>query len=277
MLGNKGVALFIVLWILVILELVVGGFIYLSRLQAKITDYHVLDLQTLALAKGGVEKAVTVIYRQRQLQAQSNMTPEPYPLVLSGSLGAGTYTVRVADEESKININTCSREQLEKIFSTEEIANKTGVINYILDRRSNKENLATLGELLAAGQVDAFTLGKLRSLLTTFSSGKFNINTGNPALLPGLSKEKVQAILSYRWGKDQIPGTKDDRALGEQSLSDILGEGQFAELADQVCYRGENFQVQVSAKLGSKAKKITAILQCKEKSENIGVKYWREE
>jgi general secretion pathway protein K len=58
----------------------------------------------------------------------------------------------------------------------------------------------------------------LASYVTVWGSGKVNVNTAPPpvlAALPGMTAAMVQAIVRYRQGEDQQPGTADDRHFRE--------------------------------------------------------------
>ena len=157
------------------------------------------------------------------------------------------------------------------------MGNRNGIISYIFSRREIKENFTTLNELLRSEMVSEIDLDKMQQVLTAFSNEKININSIDPRLIPGLDKPKMIEILNHRLGMDGVLGTKDDRALNDEALKNILGDVLYTALADRVCYSGENYRVRVLAKMANKAKRITAIVHYDNKSDQVGVKYWRED
>ncbi|MBI3328686.1 MAG: helix-hairpin-helix domain-containing protein [Nitrospinae bacterium] len=87
-----------------------------------------------------------------------------------------------------------------------------------------RRRLATPEDLLALGIVSATTFygtaaeGGFGQYLTVWGSGKININTApKPVLaaLPGMTPAMAEAIVRYRQGEDQEPGTADDRQFRE--------------------------------------------------------------
>lgn len=279
---QKGIALIVVLWILVILEAVIGGFIYITRLESKITQYHLQELQALALTKAGVEKAISEIYRQDSLVEKTKILRQSYPYQHSGKLEDVTIEILLTNEESKINLNTVSRELLDKLFFIQGITNKEQLASGIIWWRDKNRRFDTWKELLLLKGVDIKILDTLQNRATVYSNGRINVNTAPSQILeilPGFEngKEKIYELLQFRNGLDNTPGTEDDKYLNEEDVKKIMGENNFSKVSDLLTYYGETFQVISCAKIGKRTKKVTAVLIRKSSDKKVKVIYWQEE
>lgn len=277
---NKGLALIVVLWIMMILEVVIGSFIYLSRLQTKIAGYHERELKNFALAKAGVERAIAFLYSREKLRGTKEHFPEVCRAIFSGSLVEGEYAVRIVNEESKLNINVCPREQLARLFALNEIQNKELLLDFIFKWRGQHKGFAALSQLLLGKSLNKQALEKIAEIVTIYGEGKININTA-PAqvleVLPGLNREKIQRIMDYRSGPDRTADTDDDQAFEETTLKAFLGQEIFQQLKDAVCYRAENFKITAMGRTEKKAKVIVAFLHYDWQAKTVKIKYWKEE
>ncbi len=235
MLNRRGIALIVVLWIIVILEVIVGGLIYISRIQTKIVTYRVKNLKTWAIAKGGVERAFTYLYAQHKAAELDPLYPETFPQTFSGFLGEGNYSVTIWNEEGKLNINTCPLESLETLLSQCISGNGEQITGYIIEARTNGQRLLTLRQLRRAGAISAQEMEKLAEFVTTASNSKLNLNTASlPVLetLPDIFADKALELVAYRTGKDRTPGTGDDQVIDEAKLKEIVGNSIYTKIKE---------------------------------------------
>ncbi len=280
MLNRRGIALIVVLWIIVILEVIVGGLIYISRIETRIVNYQVKNLKTWAIAKGGVERALAYLYEQHKTRALDPLCPETFPQTFSGFLDEGDYTVTIWNEESKLNLNTCSRESLERLLSQCVSGNKEQITNYIFSARTAGQRLLTLRQLRQAGAISAQEMEKLTEVFTTSNNGKLDLNTAPlPVIetLPGVSVAKAFELVAYRIGKDRTPGTSDDQLIDESRLREIVGNSMCQKIKETVCYRGDHFRILATGKIETQLKKIETFLYYDQKLNAFKVTYWKEE
>lgn len=139
-----------VLWVIAILSVVVLEFCFAMRTEVNITNNYKEELQSYALAEGGVQRAIIeLIYKHdpRLQQIRKTLTSEEIPpdqkeWVTDGrpyvlAFALGDCEVRVLSEAGKANINLVSEFLLRKIIGQlglEEEA-KDIVVDSILDWR----------------------------------------------------------------------------------------------------------------------------------------------
>jgi len=167
-------------------------------------------------------------------------------------LGNGVYSIDMADEERKININTASQDVLERLFRIAggaEIDDAHIIASSIVDWRDTDSNALAGGAedsfykqleipyeckdgnfqvleelLLVRGMTDEIFL-KVKDLITVYGEGKVNINTAGRQTLYALGMNDALAdkITLYRRGNDGIEGTEDDNVLkGQASMANDL-------------------------------------------------------
>jgi len=137
------VALLVVLWVIVLLTSIVGEFSYSMRTEINITRNFKEEAEAYHLAQAGFEKAKMEIL---QTASQYTYLNEDGILVFnikneapqrSGNLGKGSFSYNIMDEESKLNINTASVQQLKYLFlkSGVDITEVDKIVDSIIDWR----------------------------------------------------------------------------------------------------------------------------------------------
>ncbi|MFZ5801920.1 MAG: general secretion pathway protein GspK [Candidatus Omnitrophota bacterium] len=156
----------------------------------------------------------------------------------------------VIDEESKINLNHVKdRKVLTRLFEkAAELSSDQAVVaaDSILDFRDVDDHLNTSGaekkyyqslpvpylpkdgdfhaleELLYVRGIDAETFKKVNAYLTVHGAPQVNINTTSEVVLAalGFSRAFCDKIITYRKGRDQRLGSRDDQAF--VSTEDIV-------------------------------------------------------
>lgn len=120
--GQSGVALVLVVWILAILSIVAGEFIFSSRLRILVERNRRDQDQSYALAVAGYHAALEDLGKdlvsssrgeEGELLLHAKRGDEGEPAERSDEpLGEGTYSFRIQDEDGKIDINSQRRPSL---------------------------------------------------------------------------------------------------------------------------------------------------------------------
>ncbi len=154
---NRGVILLLTLWIVTVLSLIAYSLAYEMRLEVRLTKIKKDNLIAFELAKAGVAKALCDLKndmlidraeKSQILDAEGDIWKKPDDKTYVEMAG-GTYSVRIMDEESLINLNTASPlvlKELIKYFIGEdqdEEANRIALA--IIDWRDADDNPA-IGE-----------------------------------------------------------------------------------------------------------------------------------
>ncbi|MBN2119434.1 MAG: helix-hairpin-helix domain-containing protein [Candidatus Omnitrophica bacterium] len=193
-------------------------------------------------------------------------------------LGNLECTFNTFDEESKININTCSKETLEKLPGfNQELAE--AVIGSGLRPFFAKE------QILFVEGVSNEVFSECKNFITVYGQGKININTAPPETLSalGLDSGLITVIEDFRKGPDSQIGTEDDGVFGgtgtvAETLKQFSGLSEEQEKnLNQAISQGlldvisENFFLDIQTKIFNKpAMKYNIVLDTER------VKYWRE-
>ena len=118
--SERGVALLIVLWIFIFLFVVAFDFSTGVREEATAAHRYSDDNQGYYLALAGFERGLYEFLNQtggRELQPVDKPKDIFDAAWREGTLGIGTYRVRLVDESSKINLNRADENLLRRIFS----------------------------------------------------------------------------------------------------------------------------------------------------------------
>jgi len=145
--NEKGIALFLVLWVLTLLSVIVGEFCHTMRTELNIARNFKEQTQAYYLAAAGVNVAIreliknTVMPRETKPsddKAQEEKTEwranTDIPAI---SFGGGTFKVEIGNESGKININRAGEHLLRMMISHFDIedSDKDIIMDSILDWR----------------------------------------------------------------------------------------------------------------------------------------------
>lgn len=131
--GERGSALLVALWAVIILSLLVGGFAFEMQVESQVVSHARKRMKALYLARAGVEWAKMVIARREDIneadaeaiEDAENAAAEQAALrLLRGigltgeivELGDGSFTVDMVPENSKRNINKLNLEEWEELL-----------------------------------------------------------------------------------------------------------------------------------------------------------------
>lgn len=152
--GEKGIALFLVLWILVILSVIVAEFSVFTRTELLITRNFKEKTQSYYIAEAGIYKGIVHIIKSldspRRIAVDDGEN-EHEPLLRVNISNApvkfaqGNFLVRMDNESGKININKAESKLLEVMLNPFELDDETKriIIDSIMDWR-DKDNLHRL-------------------------------------------------------------------------------------------------------------------------------------
>lgn len=221
--NNRGIALFLVLWVMTLLSVIVGEFCLAMRTDVNITRNFQEGIQANYIALAGMNQAIFELLRQSHLPAGDEKAPlwrintEIGPIPFAG----GAFLVRIDNESGRVNLNLAGNRLLRlmlKPFKLDEHQVDV-IVDSILDWRDT-DNLArlngaeedyyqslpqpyhckdgpfdTVEELLwVRGVTPALFYGGLRDLVTVYGGGnpmqifgfdpnRININAAPPAVL----------------------------------------------------------------------------------------------
>ncbi len=226
---NDGLALVLVLWILSLLSIIAGGFVFSTRTNTILSGNLVSMARAEALADAGVHRALYELQIPGNLPDAWKGDGRPHLWELQDSV----IQVSVSDESAKIDINTANNELLKALFRYAGLDEKGAamLLDAVLDWRDQdslrRPNGAEADDYIAAGLAykptnDRFrSIGELRqvfgmtevlyqrivSLITVYSD-KPGFNSAIAAremllLIPGVEPAQVDAFIAAR---DAIPG-----------------------------------------------------------------------
>lgn len=144
---QRGIALFLVLWVLTLLMVIVGEFCYTMRTEIKITRNFMEQTKAMAIAEGGVFRTIAGLINKKneakrgiassEIQDKEEqvfrINIEPAPM----ALGDGVYRVRIDNEAGKINLNKAEIGLLRLAFTGLELdpTEENIIIDSIIDWR----------------------------------------------------------------------------------------------------------------------------------------------
>ncbi len=121
-LDNRGIAIVIVLWVVLVLSLLISGFAFTMHVETQVASYARKELKAEMLARSGVEVArmeliVSALSPTNSgIDALNQEWATNALMYVDHELGDGIFNVKVTDEESKIPINRVTDLQLKRLF-----------------------------------------------------------------------------------------------------------------------------------------------------------------
>jgi general secretion pathway protein K len=262
----------VVLWVLTILMVIVFSFSYLTRTETFSSLAFKEGWENKFLAEAGVERAIMeLFYRKQNPLAFEEEGLDAWRIDGSdyiGSLGKGSYRVRLIDESGKIDLNQAPEVLLRNLLTNLDFADedRERTVNTLVDSildwkdpddlhrlngaeddyyqslpnpyKARNGNFETVEELLLVkGMTPEILYGRDRKpglidLVTVQGrSNKININSAPPGVLlalPGMTREMVEGLVAYR-GEREIKNV--------QEIAGILGEA-LAQISPYISVTG---------------------------------------
>lgn len=291
---RRGSVLIVVVWTVILLSVLVAGMGAQGLFALGVTERMEQRLQASYIAQAGVQHALQVLAADPTASVDGlNDGWAADESSASRPLGAGSFTMRLVDEERALNLNTLPADILLTLLldvgqvpdddarrlvdaiedwrDPDDDARPEGAENFYYLGLSNAYEAKNgpfehLDELLLVRGMTPAISARLVPLLTVHGSGDVNINTAGREVLRilGLSDSGVSSILVDRAGPDGREGTEDDHVI--TSVSAIEGElapvvsvedrQRLVELVQQhvLAVRSEAFHIRVTATVpGSRA------------------------
>ena len=138
---QRGVAIVIVLWVIMVLSLLISGFAFTMHVETQIASYARKELKAEMLARSGIEvaKMQLLLHQQSAADAGYDALNQDWAtneeLYVNHELGDGVFNVKIMDEESKMPINSESEAQLMQLMSLLSVDPSDGdiIVDSILD------------------------------------------------------------------------------------------------------------------------------------------------
>jgi general secretion pathway protein K len=138
---QRGVAIVIVLWVIMVLSLLIGGFAFTMHVETQIASYARKELKAEMLARSGIEvaKMELLLHQQSAADAGYDALNQDWAtnteLYVNHELGDGVFNVKITDEESRMPINTASEVQLQRLMTLLNVDPSDGdiIVDSILD------------------------------------------------------------------------------------------------------------------------------------------------
>lgn len=224
MLTQRGVALVLVLWALVLLTVIAGSFSFGMRTEAVLAQNLVASARARALADGAVHRGIYELLKPEIDAAKW----KPDGKVHIWEAGDAKIRVVITGESGKLDINTASDVLLKGLFQSAELgeAESIALLDVILDWRDvddlRRPNGAELADYVAAGSKYTppnalfATLEELQQVMGMSPAlyrricGSLTVFSGqqgiNPALasrqvllaIPGVEASQVDAYIAQR-------------------------------------------------------------------------------
>jgi len=151
--SQRGIALILVLWIVVILSMAALSLSLLTRTEALATLSAKEEIENKFLAEAGIRRGVTELFyrhanRNRQVLIEGSEVFQCDGRAYTAEMADGHYRIRISDESGKINLNALTDGNgviLKNLLTNSGVAEETAVIivDSILDWK-DKDNLHRL-------------------------------------------------------------------------------------------------------------------------------------
>lgn len=137
---EKGVAMVLVLWVIMVLSLLISGFAFRMQVETQVASFSRKELKAEMLARSGIEVArMQLILHAKSAESGFEALNQEWAtnetLYVDHELGDGTFTVKVTDEESKLPINRMTQDQLKLLMEAVGVdpSDEDVIVDSILD------------------------------------------------------------------------------------------------------------------------------------------------
>lgn len=221
---EKGIALVLVLWVIVLLSTMAMGMMATQRSELKVVSNLVERSRLYALAEAGINYGIGQAIGYR-VGGDIGWKPDGRPH--DWSFAGSSVRIHVADEMSRISLNNVTEPMLDRLLEYSGVQeNRDAIRDAILDWRDEDDahrlsgaedpqyaaegleygardgEFATVAELRQVLGVDAELYRKLAGVFTVHTrSAKVHAETASSAVLhalPGMTPEMVAAYIAMR-------------------------------------------------------------------------------
>ncbi len=274
--SDRGIALLLVLWALVLLGTLALGFSWSMRTEAMAARNGVDETRAYFQARTGVNRAVVLL---ASLSADNVLAAS-----ITGEDGDASYAVRIESESGKMDVNLVGEEDLLEILKKGGLPEEEaeGVRDAILDWRDDDDNPRPRGaeRVEYGGMSEPITPrnGKIRGIgeLThvkgvtrefhdAFLSRVFTVHGNSTRLnflrapemvlrsLPGVSAEAADRI---------VAGRREEPPISAADLAPMVGEGLLTAKGLALLSGGTSSSVYTITATGRAGKDVTRVVRC---------------
>lgn len=318
MIKAKASVLVIILWVLVILTMLAVSIGHRVSMSLRLSSYQKDRLKAFYLAKAGLNTAIKEINNDPVLDydgltdnwADNQVAfrkiyfddiPDEFATVSYDTFDSNNelrINYGVIDEESKININTASKELLTALLEKCGIDTAGKIVNNILiwrgeipDEHKVYENagytakackFTNIEELILVKGVTALDYQKLKLLVTTYGQGLLNINTASVEVLAMFARGIAKELSIGENLADGVAGKIIDlrsnniqfKTKSEINIA-LTGEEEtniFNKLMDKIVVQSNIFLIESTGNVRKIKNKLKVVYNRQDKS-NL---YWHE-
>ena len=124
--NNQGIALVFVLWVLILLSVIAGGFSHAMRSELRSTGLIRSEAESYYMAYAGIQSGLFMLGNDRvgQPKKQANTGIVRWGVntdIPEQSLGSGHFSIKIGNESGKININYADKNLLTILFAAMDV------------------------------------------------------------------------------------------------------------------------------------------------------------
>ena len=274
--ANRGIALLLVLWALVLLGTLALGFSWSMRTEAMAARNGIDETRAYFQARTGVSRAVVLL---ASLSADNVLAAS-----IAGEDGDASYEVRIDSESGKVDVNLVSEEVLLEVLKKGGVPEEEaeGVRDAILDWRDEDDNPRARGaeRVEYGGMPEPITPrnGKIRGIgelmcvkgvtkdfYEAFLSRVFTAHGNSARLnflrapeivlrsLPGVSAEAADRI---------VAGRREEPPISAKDLAPMVGNGMLTAQGLALITGGSASSVYTITATGRAGNDVTRVVRC---------------
>ncbi|HWP00144.1 MAG TPA: type II secretion system protein GspK [Methylococcus sp.] len=260
---ERGLALVLVLWVLVLMTIMAGSFSLTLRRESELASGVRGNARARALAEGGVHYAMLML-AERDSARRWKSDGTPYTV----ELGQARLFIRIEDESGKLDLNAASEAALRELFlqvlGDPELAQR--LADAILDWRDaddlrrlhgaerveyqaagrpgpgNREFLVP-DELLGVFGMTPAIYGRIEPLITIYTHADgVNLSKAGPAMLRILFRGDEGAVADFLARRDTVtgpPALRAGQAPGPIPLSSSRSDNVYSVRVETVTVEGD--------------------------------------
>jgi len=274
--SDRGVALLLVLWALVLLGTLALGFSWSMRTEAMAARNGIDGMRAWFQARTGVSRAVALL--------ASRSADNVLAATIAGEDDDASYEVRIESESGKVDVNLVSEEVLLEILKKGGLPEEEaeGVRDAILDWRDEDDTprprgaeraeygrmtepiTPRNGKIRGVGEL-MYVKGVTREYYEAFLSRVFTVHGNSPRLnflrapeivlrsLPGVSAGAVDRI---------VAGRREDPPISAADLAPMVGEGLLTAQGLSLLSGGSSSSVYTIIAAGRAGSDVTRVVRC---------------
>lgn len=127
--NNKGIALVFVLWVLILLTVIAGGFSYAMRSELRSTGLIRSEAESYYMAYAGIQTGLFMLENDRVGQPKKTVNTGIIRWgvnteIPEQSVGRGHFSIKIGNESGKVNMNYANKDLLTVLFTAMDVPEK---------------------------------------------------------------------------------------------------------------------------------------------------------